>query len=62
MKSLFLTTIIFIIIFVIITLRKEHRLKAFENKELRRSLYLREREEVGGWRKLHNEELRNLYF
>jgi hypothetical protein len=38
-----LINIKFIIIFVIIILRKEDRLKAFENKELRRNLDLRER-------------------
>jgi hypothetical protein len=32
-----------------------------ENRMLRR-IFVRKREEVaGGWRRLHNEELRNLY-
>jgi hypothetical protein len=36
-------------------------LEAFENRMLRR-IFGPEREEVtGGWRKLHNEELHNLY-
>jgi hypothetical protein len=40
--------------------REEHRLRAFENKVLR--IFGPKRDEVtGGWRKLHNEELHNLY-
>jgi hypothetical protein len=45
-----------------LTLREEHRLRVFENMVLRR-IFGRKRDEVtGGWRKLHNEELHNLYF
>jgi hypothetical protein len=43
------------------TLREEHRLKVFENKVLRRIFALKRDEVTGGWRKLHNEELRDLY-
>jgi hypothetical protein len=44
-----------------LTFREEHRLRVFENRVLRR-MFGRERDEViGGWRKLHNEELHNLY-
>jgi hypothetical protein len=44
-----------------LTLREEHRLRVFENRVLRR-IFGPERDEVTGeWRKLHNEELRNLY-
>jgi hypothetical protein len=44
-----------------VTLREEHRLRVIENRVLRR-IYGRTWDEVlGGWRKLHNEELRNLY-
>jgi hypothetical protein len=44
-----------------LTLREEHRPKVFENKVLRR-IFGPERDEVtGGWRKLHNEQLRDLY-
>jgi hypothetical protein len=43
------------------TLREEHRLRLFENRMLRR-IFESQREEVaGGWRRLHNEELHNLY-
>jgi hypothetical protein len=46
---------------VSLTLREEHRLRLFENRMLRR-LFGPKREEVtGGWRRLHNEELQNLY-
>jgi hypothetical protein len=42
-------------------LREEHRLSVFENRVLRR-IYGPKRDEVTGeWRKLHNEELHNLY-
>jgi hypothetical protein len=42
-------------------LREEHRLRVFENRVLRR-IFGPKRDEVrGDWRKLHNEELHNLY-
>jgi hypothetical protein len=44
-----------------LTLRKEHRLRVFENKLLRRVFGPKRDEVTGGWRKLHNEELRDLY-
>jgi hypothetical protein len=44
-----------------LTLREEHRLKGFENRVLRR-IYGPKRDKVTGeWRKLHSEELHNLY-
>jgi hypothetical protein len=44
-----------------LTLREDHRLRVFENRVLR-IIFGPKREEVaGGWRRLHNEELRNLY-
>jgi hypothetical protein len=43
-----------------ITLREEHRLRVFENRVLRK-IYGPKREEDGSWRKLHNDELHNLY-
>jgi hypothetical protein len=44
-----------------VTLREEHRLRVFDNRVLR-GIFGPKREEVaGGWRRLHNEELRNLY-
>jgi hypothetical protein len=44
-----------------VTLREEDRLRVFENRVLRR-IFGPERDEViGGWRKLHNGDLHNLY-
>jgi hypothetical protein len=41
--------------------REEHRLKVFENKVLRRIFGPKWDEVTGGWRKLHNEDLCDLY-
>jgi hypothetical protein len=43
-----------------LTLREEHRLKVFENRLLRRIFGPKRDEVTGEWRKLHNEELRDL--
>jgi hypothetical protein len=44
-----------------LTLREEHKLRVFENRVLRRIFGLKRDEVIGGWRKLYNEELHNLY-
>jgi hypothetical protein len=44
-----------------LTLREEHRLRVFENRILRRLFGPKRDEVMGEWRKLHNEELLNLY-
>jgi hypothetical protein len=44
-----------------LTLREEHILRVFENRVLREIFGLKRDEVAGGWRKLHNEELLNLY-
>jgi hypothetical protein len=44
-----------------LTLREEHRLRVFENKVVRRIFGPKGDEVTGEWRKLHNEELRDLY-
>jgi hypothetical protein len=41
------------------SLRKEHRLRVFENRVLRGIFGLKKDVIMGGWRKLHNEELHN---
>jgi hypothetical protein len=41
-------------------LGKEHRLRVFENRVLRK-IFGHKREEDGSWRKLHNDELHDLY-
>jgi hypothetical protein len=44
-----------------LTLREEHRLRVFENRVLRRIFEPKRDEVTGEWRKLHTEELHNLY-
>jgi hypothetical protein len=44
-----------------LTLQEEHRLRVFENRVLRRIFGLKRDEVTGEWRKLHNEELHDLY-
>jgi hypothetical protein len=45
-----------------LTLREEERrLKAFENRVLRRVFGSKRDEVTGEWRRLHNEELNDLY-
>jgi hypothetical protein len=41
-------------------LGEEHRLRVFENRVLRR-IFGPKRKEDGSWRKLHNDELHDLY-
>jgi hypothetical protein len=40
---------------------EEHRLRVFENRVLRRIFGPKRDEVTGEWRKLHNEEVHNLY-
>jgi hypothetical protein len=44
-----------------LTLREEHKLRVFENRVLRRIFGPKRDGVTGRWRKLHNEELHNLY-
>jgi hypothetical protein len=44
-----------------VILREEHKLRVFEKKVLRRISGLKWDGVMGGWRKLLNEELHNLY-
>jgi hypothetical protein len=44
-----------------LTLREEYRLRVFENRVLRRIFGPKRDDVTGEWRKLHNEELHNLY-
>jgi hypothetical protein len=44
-----------------LTLREEHRQRVFENRVLRRIFGPKRDEVTREWRKLHNEELRDLY-
>jgi hypothetical protein len=45
-----------------LTLREKHRLRVFENKVLRKIFGPKRDEMTGGWRKVHNEELHNVYY
>jgi hypothetical protein len=42
-------------------LREEHKLRAFEDRLLRRIFGSKGDEVTGDWKELHNEELHNLY-
>jgi hypothetical protein len=44
-----------------LTLREEHRPRVFENRALRRIFGSKRDKVTGEWRKLHNEDLRDLY-
>jgi hypothetical protein len=44
-----------------LTLREERKLRVFENRVLRRVFGPTRDEVTGEWRKLHNEELNDLY-
>ena len=46
---------------MILKLREERKLKLFENMVLRRIFGPRRDEVMGEWRRLHNEELNDLY-
>ena len=45
----------------LLTLREERRVRLFENRVLRRIFGPKRNEVTGEWRKLHNEELNDLY-
>ena len=60
-------TIIFIVVLYgcetwSLTLREERRLRVFEKRVLRRIFGPKRDEVTGEWRKLHNEELNDLYY
>jgi hypothetical protein len=44
-----------------LTLREDHSLRVFENRVLRKIFGPKRVEVTGEWKKLHNEELHNLY-
>jgi hypothetical protein len=44
-----------------LTVRKDRRLRVFENRALRRVFVLKTDDVTGEWRRLHNEELHALY-
>jgi len=44
-----------------LTLREQRRLRVYENRTLRKVFGFQRDEVTGKWRKLHNEELNDLY-
>jgi len=44
-----------------LTLREEHRLRVFENRVLREIFGAKREWVTGEWKRLHNEELNDLY-
>jgi hypothetical protein len=44
-----------------LTISEGHRLRVYVNRVLRRICGPKREEVVGGWRRLHNEELHKLY-
>jgi hypothetical protein len=46
---------------LVVTLREEHRLRVFEKGVLRRIFFPKREAVAGGWRRLYNEELHNMY-
>ena len=59
-KTIILPVVLFLCVAWSFTLRKECRLRVFENVILKR-IFGPKRDENGKWRRLHIEELRNLY-
>jgi hypothetical protein len=56
-----MTIILPVVLYECEALREQHRVRVLENRVLR-GIFGPERDEVtGGWRKLRNEELRDLY-
>jgi len=45
-----------------LTLGEEYRLRVFENRMLRRIFWPKTDKVTGEWRKLHNEELNDMFF
>jgi hypothetical protein len=61
MRKIFLPVVLYGCETWFLTLREEYKLRLFENRVLRK-IFGPKRDEVrGGWRKLHNEELPNVY-
>jgi hypothetical protein len=50
-----------LLLYFSLILREEHRQKVFEKRVFRRIFEPKRDEVTGGWSKLHNEELHNLY-
>jgi hypothetical protein len=60
-KTIILTVVLYECETWSLILREEHRVRVFKNRVLGRIFGPKTDEVTGGWRKLHNEELHNLY-
>jgi hypothetical protein len=60
-KTTILPVVLYGVVTWSLTLRKEYRVRVFENRVLRRLFGPKKDEVTGEWRELHNEELRDLY-
>jgi hypothetical protein len=60
-KTMILPAVLYVCETWSLTLREEHKLRAFENKMLRMIFGPKREEVTRGWRKLHNEKLHDLY-
>jgi hypothetical protein len=60
-KAIILPLVLYVCETLSLILREEHRLRVFENGVLRGIFRPKRIEMTEGWRKLHNEELHNLY-
>jgi hypothetical protein len=60
-KTIILPVVLYVCETWSLTLREEHILRVFENRVLRRVFGPKRDEVTGEWRKLHNEELHDLY-
>jgi hypothetical protein len=65
MVNVYRTIILYVVLYGCenwsLTLREGRRLKVFENRVLRKIFGPKRDEVTGEWRKLHNEELNELY-
>jgi hypothetical protein len=60
-KSIILPVVLYGCEALSLTLKKEHRLRVFESRELKRIFGPKRDKVMGSWRKLHKEELCDLY-
>ena len=60
-RTIILPVVLYACATLSLTLREERRLRVFENRVLRRLFGPKRDEVTGEWRKLHKEELRDLY-
>jgi len=60
-RTIILQLVLYVYETWLLTLREERRLKVFEDRVLRRIFGPKRDEVTGEWRKLHNEELNDLY-